>query len=848
MKPSVPELLAPAGTPGALEAACAAGADAVYLGAARFGARAGAGFDPSGLEDAIAFAHARDVRVYVTVNTLVAEAELGAVAGTLLRCYEVGADAVLVQDAGVAAIAREVVPALPLHASTQMAVHSADGVRAAAGLGCTRVVLARELPLAAIEAIASAVPGVELEVFAHGALCYAWSGQCLMSSAIGGRSGNRGLCAQPCRKPYRLLRGVSDEWGRLEGAKPVPLDDRYLLSPRDLWTYPEVGRLVRAPIAALKIEGRLRSPAYVGTVVGCYRAALDRAAAGVPAPAPDEVEALGLAFNRGLTRGRLFGDPVMGRDRPGPRGVRIGTVVGTETDASARVELEDGVRLERGDGVVAAPRGHPDLDCGAVLRHTPSGGRITIAFGRPVDIGTPVYLTGRRTPWTPPSVTVELEVEVAVDGERRLVAEGRARRRRGSPVPFRAAGGDALPPSRSRPLSADVVAGHLARTGGTAYSFSRIDVDLPDGLFAPPSVLNAFRRAVLASAAEALAASARPSAADRIAARERLAVLCAPLRLASAPSSPAVPRVRCLVDSSGAAGAAAAAGADEVGIEPEVGLGTRCACLLSGPDALLAVLGEASRACGEVPVLWAWPRITPDSFLSAAVPLIARAPVDGIVVEGCGAAVAIAGAGLDVPVHGGQGLNLWNSRAVCRLAPRFASLTLSPELSGAEIADVVAAARAAGCDLPLAVHVQGNLEVMVTEDCLPLLDACPTAPGDRFALEDERRRRFVVRKDAGCRSRVLNSVETCLIDYLPALASAGIECVVVDARGRTGRWATAAVRSYRTAIDALALDHGERDARLARERERLRRISAGGITSGPFVRGRKEKQSEPDTR
>ena len=228
MKPSLPELLAPVGSPEALEAACAAGADAVYLGSSRFGARAAAGFGPDALEAAVEFAHARDVLVYVTVNTLVSDRELEAIADELVMCYASGADAVLVQDAGVAALARELVPDLPLHGSTQMTIHSTDGVRAAADLGCTRVVLARELPLSEVEAIAAAVPWVELEVFAHGALCYGWSGQCLLSSAIGGRSGNRGRCAQPCRKPYRLVRGTADPWGRLANPVAVPLDERYL--------------------------------------------------------------------------------------------------------------------------------------------------------------------------------------------------------------------------------------------------------------------------------------------------------------------------------------------------------------------------------------------------------------------------------------------------------------------------------------------------------------------------------------------------------------------------------------------------------------------------------------------
>ena len=849
MNRTLPELLAPAGTPGALEAACAAGADAVYLGGSRFGARAAAGFDPAALEAAVEFAHARDVRVYVTVNTLVTDRELRAVAEDLVRCYAAGADAVLVQDAGVASVARELVPDLPLHASTQMTVHSIDGVRAAAELGCTRVVLARELSLAEVEAIATAEPAVELEVFAHGALCYAWSGQCLLSSAIGGRSGNRGRCAQPCRKPYRLVRGPADEWGRLVDAVPVPLADDYLLSPRDLWTYPEIGRLVRAPIAALKIEGRLRSPAYVGAVVGCYRAALDRAGAGNAAPVPEEVEALGLAFNRGFTRGRLFGDAggaFMGRDRPGPRGIRVGTVAGTDRSGRPLVRFDDGVRLESGDGLVAAPRGRPDLDVGTVLRHAAAGGTVPVLFGRPVPAGTPVCLTSRAAPWHPPAVAVALEVDIGVDDERRPVADGLVRRRRGPPVPFRAVG-EPMAPARSQPLAPGVVEEHLRRTGGTPYAFTRLAVDLPVGLFAPASALNAFRRTVLAAAAEALVAAGRPGERDAAAVHARLAAFAAPVEPPPAPR--AAPRIRCVVDTPEAAGAAARAGADEVCLESRASPGRACACLPGGPETVLAALGDAAAACGGVPVIWAWPRITRQRFLDEAVPLLGSAPVAGVLVGGLGAALAVAAAAPTLPVHGGSGLNLWNSHAVRRLAGRFASLTLSPELARHELADVVVASRAAGVDLPLGVLVQGNLELMVTDDCIPSLDACPSPPDARFALEDERRRRFPVLADGECRARILNAVETCLVDRLPALVGTGADLLVVDARGRTPAWAAAAVGAYRAGLDAPPAGRGPRLAALKAE---LRAIAAGGITAGPFERGRREEEqllpgSEHDT-
>ncbi len=256
---AMPELLAPAGSPDAFRAALAAGADAIYLSGKRFGARKfAANFTEEEIEESVRSAHTHGVRVYVTVNTLVHDRELAAVTEYLVWLYSIGVDAVLIQDAGLAALARELVPDLAIHASTQMTVHNAAGVRCAAMQGFSRVVLARELPLTAVKRIAEATrdTGVGLEVFVHGALCYGYSGQCLLSSVIGGRSGNRGSCAQPCRKPWTYVTGSRDGYGRPDHLRDIPTRDRYLLSPKDLCTYRRLPELVETPVVSLKIEGR----------------------------------------------------------------------------------------------------------------------------------------------------------------------------------------------------------------------------------------------------------------------------------------------------------------------------------------------------------------------------------------------------------------------------------------------------------------------------------------------------------------------------------------------------------------------------------------------------------------
>ena len=353
-------MLAPAGSPEAFRAAIAAGADAVYLSGKRFGARKfAANFSDAEIEESVNFAHARGVRVYVTVNTLIHDREIAGTIEYLIWLYSIGVDAVLIQDIGIAALAREIIPDLVIHASTQMTIHNADGVRWAAEQGFSRVVLARELSLAEVERIAHDTKdtGVGLEVFAHGALCYGYSGQCLLSSVIGGRSGNRGMCAQPCRKPYTLVTASTDSYGRPEKMQPLPSRGQYLLSPKDLCTYRHLPALVASPVASLKIEGRMKSPDYVAIVVAAYRQALDAIAAGTTPP-PDEMNNLLLAFNRGFTSGYIFGDrhqALMGRNAPDNRGLYIGRV--SQYDAktkTASIRIENDIFPKPGDGLFFA--------------------------------------------------------------------------------------------------------------------------------------------------------------------------------------------------------------------------------------------------------------------------------------------------------------------------------------------------------------------------------------------------------------------------------------------------------------------------------------------------------------
>lgn len=275
---SLPELLAPAGSPASLEAAVAGGADAVYLGGTRHNARANAeNFSSETLPAAVALAHAHGVKVYFTLNTLATDRELSGIADEARAAYLAGVDALIMADLGAAATVRSALPDLPLHASTQASGHNTDAARELAALGFSRMVCAREMSLADIRSFTASSP-IEAEVFVHGALCVSYSGQCLFSSLVGGRSGNRGECAQPCRLPYRT-----------DGKNMYPL------SLKDLSLARHVPELIDAGVSSLKIEGRMKSPEYVYAVTTVWRRLLDEGRGATD----DEMEYLSSIFSRG---------------------------------------------------------------------------------------------------------------------------------------------------------------------------------------------------------------------------------------------------------------------------------------------------------------------------------------------------------------------------------------------------------------------------------------------------------------------------------------------------------------------------------------------------------------------
>jgi len=866
---TVPELLAPAGSPEAFRAAIAAGADAVYLSGKRFGARKFASnFSDNEIEEAVRYAHARGVRVYVTVNTLIHDRELSGVAEYLVWLYGIGTDAVLVQDLGVAALAREIVPGLALHASTQMTIHNTDGVLWAAGHGISRVVLSRELTLAEVQRISYGTrgTGTGLEVFSHGALCYSYSGQCLLSSVIGGRSGNRGMCAQPCRKPYALVAGKADEWGRPQDLHEIPQQGHYLLSPRDLCTYSRLPDLA-GRVASIKIEGRMKSPQYVAIVVSAYRRALDAIAKGSWKESPETIRDLTLAFSRGFTKGYLFGDrhdTLMSRGAPDNRGLEAGIVTAyDQKSGSITVQLSEQYLPAPGDGIgFSGPKG--ENDWGFSLNTTPVvvKGGIRMAVPRAVPPGTRVAVTfsrelenraNRIIADPPPDLArpVPLDLALTITPDGHMTIRGLIQVPGKDAIPFEVIPDFCMEPARSQPLGKDQLEEQIRKTGGSRFRFRNISIDYAGNLFAPVSKINQVRRDLLAKAEEILVRGSEPSEEALQAARGWLEKVCERFRSgAPARSEAAALALAVYTDSLEGVLAAAGSGAGIICLEPDIGMpGQICSPALSRQQwaEMVQKAQEICQAAG-IRFILKFPRITRDAFLDLVLPCLPAVVSSGVsecMVENTATAHALLHSAPGMRLSGAAGLNIFNHASAESTGYRFRTLTLSPELSGDEIRMLVALAARSGDPPAFALIVQGASEAMITDDCIPRLQTsgCPgtsrnAGPAGFLGLRDETGRVFPVMADGSCRTRIGNAAELCLLDHLPAIRESGVREVAIDCRGKTSRYTQEMTAIYEEAIGYVNSGQaGSRDQKLTLLKERARKIAAGGITAGHFLRG-----------
>lgn len=462
------EVLAPAGSMEAFKAALAHGADAIYLGEKNFSARAHAqNFSLEEIQDAVNLAHIYGVKVHVAMNTLLADQELLPAVDLAKKLAKIGVDALIVQDLGLIRLLRSVLPYMELHASTQLTIHNVQGARLCKEMGLSRVVLSRETPLEEIKRIKEEVD-IELEVFVHGALCVCYSGQCTMSSYIGGRSGNRGNCAQPCRKSYKIIQG-----GKV-------LKDAYVLSPKDLWTMDDLKKYLDLGVDSFKIEGRMKKPSYVAYVTEMVaKACYGQRDKNLEVKAKE-------SFNRGFTKGRslgAFGWDFISKDHGRNRGVCVGRVL---KDNSEGVVLSQA--LKNGDGI--SYRDKEGFIRGFELDQDLPLGESSLNFPYPPKRGAEIYRTFNS------------HLENFLENDLRpLPLVGEVFIQRGKPIGLKldspyeiSVQGEFPEEAKKAPLSKEKVQSQLEKLGDTPFFWEKLKINLDPGLFLSLKDLNALRR------------------------------------------------------------------------------------------------------------------------------------------------------------------------------------------------------------------------------------------------------------------------------------------------------------------------------------------------------------------
>ncbi len=762
------------------------GADAVYFGLTTgFNARARAeniGLDE--LPEVMTFLHQRGVRGYVTLNTLIFSGELAELEQTVRQVAAAGVDAVLVQDLGAVRLIRAICPELPIHASTQMTLTSAESIQAVEALGVERVVLARELSIGEIAEIGRKTT-MPLEVFVHGALCVAYSGQCMTSESLGGRSANRGQCAQACRLPYELICDGQDvDLGAMQ----------YLLSPQDLAAYSLVPDLLAAGVCALKIEGRLKTPEYVANITRHYRRAIDAALAAAPVEfTPRDVEEMELSFSRGFSHGWLEGCdhkmlvPALSSAK---HGVLVGRVRGSR---GQRVEVELCGSLKRGDGVVLdgnraqsqeqGGRVYEIFQHGRSLTDRMSEGLVELAFAHGTIDFDRLYAGQQLWKTDEPGLTSELRktfsgghpqrrvpihlvVEAAVGKTLTIAAHAAgAGLRLESPEPLAAA--------VRHPLSAEVLRQQLGRLGGTHYELASLEARIDGQPMIPLSVLGKLRHALVEGLDAMLGARPERAVAAEPALDSLRQTVCPPSRQTVSPRAADRP--------SHAAGAASVSTLHVLCrslAQLRAGLASGVASTAVDFQDIreYAEAVEAAHAAGAE-ILLATPRIQkPDEL--GIFRALARHGSDGILARNLAGLEFFARAGL--PVVADFSLNVTNeltAQYLCSLGAR--RVTAAYDLNRDQLLDLV---RSMPPDW-LEVVVHQHMPMFHMEHCVFCAVLSPGTnktncgrPCDvhEVKLRDRIGMEHPLRADVGCRNTLYNAVPQSAAEAIPALLERGV--------------------------------------------------------------------------
>ena len=761
------ELLAPAGTMENFMAALESGADAIYLGGKVFNARAhAANFGIDELREAVRLAHILDVSVYVTVNILIGDTELKDLEQYIKDLDSIGVDAIIVQDLAVAEIAKRVAPNIHLHGSTQITAATLDAVRFYESLGFTRVVLARELSLKEIQHICKHCKA-EIEVFVHGALCVCYSGQCLMSSFIGGRSGNRGACAQPCRLPYELLDS--------KGESVLPKHEAYLLSPKDLNYSEHMNELVAAGVTSFKVEGRMKKVSYVRQVIGTYREILDEASIH-----ENQRKALASGFNRGFSTAYLedtVGRQMMTVVAPNHQGKPIGesyTKKG-EVYLSLTEPIEQGslVKILQSNGSVTYYTVDDEWTCvsDTLYKGRPAEG---LAVGQLYLASTPKNTKSRGLQEFTRKYDMSVYLSVGSNGETNYT-ELTAILDSGLSVTVT---NEYVPAIANKvPTSLEKVTEQLGRLGNTLFRLSYVDI--PDGPYMwPASVLNALRR----DAVTALETALITHHVESWQALQVTGDVDYDFKAQHELSYDTCPMISARVDEIEGVKAAIAGGAQKI-----VFGGDR----LSRTPYALSVYDEVARLCAQSDVIctFATPRVVKDDEVEAykhTLEAIVQSHPDSISIHVPQALLWLRELGYTGAIEADTGLNIFNTPTLHFWKQLHIScVNPSQELTLKQITEL-----AKHSHVPIETMIHGYTEMMISEYCAiasfigtGIKVNCPMpCVKESYSLKDRKGEIFPIRTDPYCRMHIMNSHEMDMRAYVPMLLQKGISILRIDGR------------------------------------------------------------------
>jgi len=785
------ELLAPAGSIESLYAAVQAGTDAVYLGGNKFSARAYASnFDNENMIKAVEYCHLYDVKVYVTINTVLKQHEVEEAVEYAEFLYKIGVDALIIQDLGFANLIRKKLPNFELHASTQMTVHNAEGALFLNKLGFKRIVLSRELSLNEIKYISRDL-NVETEIFVHGALCICYSGQCLMSSMIGGRSGNRGRCAQPCRLPYTIInkKNMSEKKG-------------YILSAKDICTIENIKEIIDSGTASLKIEGRMKRPEYVSGVVQAYRAAIDSVLKNKYFNVEDENKKLLQLFNReGFSKAYLFrntGRDMMAYSFPKNTGVELGKVQKDLTiELKENIYLKDGIRngnsgftlskiIKKGKEVEEALKGDK-------VKLLPSEYKSGDVLYKMSDVKLSKELEEiYKSPYRK-KIELNLLVKFKVDEPITLTTFYKNKNL--------TVEGEKVQKALKKPLDKDRIIEGLGKAGDTPFKFKNIEISEFEDGFLPVSAINEVRRELVAKIENY--ALSRNDNGDKTE-EEKIDMQLNISRTEQTKINKSISTIpKTIVYLS-----------REEQLSAFIESDFKCAAINPFGELDFTYLNKLK----DKEIFLKLPNIIKEEFESLCKTIEERlGHIDGIVTSNLGIISKFRG---KTTIIGDYKLNIFNSYALDFYKDFINGSCLSVELNKKEIKDV-----AKKSQLPLQVLLYGKVELMVSEYCAigsTFGERCSSkncngaCKNENFILKDRMGEEFTLKTDKFCRSYVYNGVPNNLIPNLNELKSINI-------------------KSFR--VDFIDEDYNETKRILQAIRNEIWEEEFSGFTRGHFKRG-----------